>query len=159
MAKVKMVLSWCIPMVLITVALMTPAVAQAGSLQIWPDQLKPEEPVTGYTQNYLQVSNGAFSAPLKLPVGARITKATYYHQGYGGAFTYIYITRVKMGGVPEDVMLQTSEDSTGEIIPVNIPLSIDPIGDPIIRPGYRYYVSVNANDASYIWGVKINYQE
>jgi hypothetical protein len=160
MAKVKVVLNWWIPIVLITVALMVPTIAgAAGSLQIWPDQLKPEEPVTGYIQNYLQVGNGAFSAPLKLPVGARITKATYYHQGYGGAFTNIYITRVKMGGVPEDVMLQTSEDSTGEIIPVDVPISVDPIGDPIIRAGYRYYVQVNANDSSYIWGVKINYRE
>ena len=60
-----------------------------------------------------------------------------------------------MGGVPEDVMLQNAGDSTGEIIPVNVPLSVD----PIIGPGHRYYVSVNANDASYIWGVKINYQQ
>ena len=64
-----------------------------------------------------------------------------------------------MGGVPEDVMLQNAGDSTGEIIPVNVPLSVDPIGDPIIRPGYRYYVIVNANDASAIFGVKINYRE
>jgi len=37
MAKVKMVLSWYIPMLLITVALMIPIVVQAGALQIWPD--------------------------------------------------------------------------------------------------------------------------
>jgi len=162
MAKVKMVLGWCIPMALIIVALMAPAVAQAGTLQIWPDQLKIENPVpvTGYNQNHLRVGNGGFSAPLKLPVGTRITKVTYYHLGLSsGAYTYIYIARVKMGNGSEDVWAQSSEDSTGTIIPVDVPLSVDPIGDPIIRPGYRYYVIVNANDASAIFGVKINYRE
>jgi hypothetical protein len=161
MAKVKMVLSWWIPMVLITVALMVPTIAgAAGSIKIWPDQLKPQEPSSGYSQTFLEVCNGVFNTPLTPPVGARITKITYYHRGYSGAFTALYIYRVKMGDVTEDVAMQVSDDSTGEIIPVDVPISVDPPGDPIIRPGYRYYIHAELlNDSSCILGVKISYKE
>ena len=160
MGKVKMVLSWCIPMVLITVTLMAPAVAQAATMKIWPDQLKPELPNSGYYQNFFEVRNGTFFTPLALPVGARITKITYYHRGYSGAASSLYIYRVKMGGIPEDVAMGASDDSTGEIIPVDVPISVDPPGDPIIRPGYRYYIHAELlNDSSCILGVKISYKE
>ena len=80
MAKVKMVLGWCIPMVLITVALLTPAVAQAKSLTIWPDQFKPLEPNSQHWQDVTMIANGYFYAPFTLPLGAKITKVIYYHQ-------------------------------------------------------------------------------
>jgi len=160
MAKMKMVLSWCIPVVLITVALMAPAVAEAKSLKIWADQLKPELPSSGYYQNFFEVRNGAFFTPLALPVGARITKITYYHRGYSGGVSSIYIYRFKMGGVPEDVAMGYSEDQTGEIIPVNAPISVDPVADPIIRAGYRYYIHAELpNESSCILGVTITYQQ
>ena len=160
MGKVTMVLSWCIPMVLIAVALMTPAVAQAGSIKIWPDQLRPAEPSSGYYQDFFEIRNGVFNTPLTLPVGARITKITYYHRGYSGGSTALYIYRVKMGSAPEDVAMQASDDSSGDIIPLDVPISVDPPGDPIIRPGYRYYIHAElANDSSCILGVKITYRE
>jgi len=159
MAKVKMVLGWCIPMILITVALMTPVAAQAGSVKIWPDQLKPGMPwdgssPEGYYQNWGEVRNGLFFAPLNLPLGARITKVTYYHLGYPGGLTAAYIERQKMGAYSESVADGGSIDDSGEIILVDVPV----VGDRIIRPGYRYYIIVRpANNLSFVKGVIINY--
>jgi hypothetical protein len=166
MTKVKMVLTWCIPMFLITVALMTPVISQAGaaSIKIWPYQLTPQMPwegssPEGYYQSHFEVRNGVFFAPLKLPlgVGAKITKVTYYHLGYPGGTTAVYIIRVKMGpGMePQDVASGGSTDVTGDIIPVVLDLSV---GDPILRLGYQYYVHVESNNHfSSILGVQINY--
>jgi len=50
MPKGKIVLSWWVPIVLISVALMTPVVAQAGSIKIWPDQLKADYGFWGRTK-------------------------------------------------------------------------------------------------------------
>ena len=164
MAKVKMALGWCTPMVLVTVAFMMLAVAQAGaaSIKIWPYQLTPQRPweggsSEGYYQNHFEVRNGIFFTPLKLPVGAKITKVTYYHRGYSGGATGVYIYRVKMGPGMEtqDVATGGSQDSTGEIIPVDLDLSW---GDPIIRSGYQYYVHVESNNnLGFILGIQINY--
>jgi hypothetical protein len=159
MAKVKIVLNWCIPMVLITVALMTPVTAQAGSIKIWADQLKPSVPSfggspVGYMQDFAEVRNGYFFAPLKLPLGVRITKVTYYHRAFPGASTSAWIQRVKMGDYPEVVANGDSIDDSGEIIPVDLVF----FGDRIIRPGYRYIVQIfSSNDLSFVSGVIINY--
>ena len=158
MAKVKMVLSWWIPMVLITVALMVPTIAgAAGSIKIWPDQLKPQEPSSGYSQTFLEVCNGVFNTPLTPPVGARITKITYYHLGRSSEpSTFLNVYSIKMGAYAQPVGSGSSTDSTETNIPVEVVL----FGDGIIKAGYRYYITVySANENSYFGGVKINYQE
>ncbi len=157
MAKTKMVLNCWIPMVVITVALLVPAVVQAGSIKIWPDQLKPVIPSAPYQQSVSVVCNGIFYAPLTLPVGAIITKITYYHMGQTTpAGTSLYIFRLKMGGHREQLAGGTSTDSTGEIIRVDVPTP----ADSTIRAGYRYYVGINSiNENSNFMGVKITYQE
>ena len=157
MAKVKMVLSWCIPMLLISVALMTPVVAQAGSIKIWPDQLKPMVPSGPYQQTISIACNGTFYAPLNLPVGAKITKVTYYHYGEAApAGTSLGIFRLKMGNAREQLAGEASTDSTAAIIPVDLPIT----GDLSIRAGYRYYVGiVSDNENSFFMGAKINYQQ
>ena len=73
MTKAKTGLGCYIPMVLIVVALMTPVVVQAGSIKIWPDQLKTMGPNSQYFDNVTGVSNGSFYAPLTFPLGAKIT--------------------------------------------------------------------------------------
>jgi hypothetical protein len=157
MKKVRMVLSWWIPIVLISVALMTPAVTQAKSIKIWPDQLIPQEPNTDeYFQNVSYVSNGHFYAPFALPKGARITNITYYHYGTGSPFTSLIIWRGKMGNLSEAIGSAYNSDASGVVVPVEVTLS----GDPIIRAGYRYSITVQANTStSYLWGVKITYKE
>jgi len=163
MARAQMVLSWCIPMVLITVVLMVPTIAgAAGVIKIWPDQLRVSEPNSDYGQDVNVARNGHFYAPLNLPVGARITKITYYHWGgdpdvgYLPAQTGLEISRMKMGNVDEGLGMGVSTDSTGMVIPVNVTL----LGDQIIKAGYRYYIEIwSENMDSYLLGVKINYQE
>ncbi len=158
MTKAKMVLSWCIPIVLNTVALMPPVVTEAKSIKIWPDQLKSIQPnAYDYYQSIAMVINGVFEAPLNLPLGARITRVTYYHQGVTSpASTGLYFYCLKMGNEREVLGDESSTDSTLNIIPVDVVL----VGDPIIRAGYRYFIRVvSGNYSSYILGVKITYQE
>jgi hypothetical protein len=156
MAKVKMVLSWWIPILLISVALMTPTIAEAKSIKIWPDQLILPDPSSGYVQSIWDVRNASFYAILNLPSGATITKITYYHRSNSGGTTSVIVQRMKMGGQPETIADVESADSTGLIIPVNGV----PTGDPVIRPGYRYYMEVYSPDiSSSVLGVKITYQE
>ena len=155
MSKLKMVLGWCIPVVLIAFALMTPAIAQAGSKTIWPDQLKCLEPSSQYWQDVTMVANGYFYAPFTLPSGAKITKVIYYHSGEIGSSTQVMIYRVRMGTQPGELAVGFSTDATETIIPVDVVFS----GDPIIRPGYRYYIWVYCGSATWFHGVKITYRE
>jgi len=155
MARAKMVLSWCIPLVLITVALMTPAVAEAKSIKVWPDQLRPLSPNNPYSQAPTNVSNGTFYAPFTLSVGAKITKVTYYHFGEESPSTTVTIHRAKMESPPDQLASGSSTDSTEKIIPVDVVFT----DDPIIRAGYRYYIWVTCSGACWFHGVKITYQE
>ena len=158
MSMVKMVLNWCKSMVLNIVALIRPTTSQeAWSRRIWPDHLKPVKPNNQYWQDVLMVHNNFFYAPLALPLGATITKVTYYHLGgTSRASTTVSIIRLKMGNLPETLGSQSSRDSTGEIIPVGVVLT----GDPMIRAEYRYYIWVESkNEDSYFMGAKINYQQ
>lgn len=156
MSKMKMVGSWCIPMVLIVVALMTPAVAQGGAIKIWPDQLKPTYPNAGYTQSLYAASNGEFYAPLSLPVGARIVKLTFFHKGSTApAYTWVWLGRVKMGAESETLGNLTSTDSSNTIIKLEVPIT----GDAVIRGGYRYYLGVVCGSDSWFRGARIDYQE
>ena len=153
MAKVKMVLGWWIPMVLITVALMTPAVAEAKTIKIWPDQLKTMGPNSQYFDNIAGVSNGSFYAPLTLPLGAKITKVIYYHYGETQNLTEVRILRVMMGAQTDLLASGYSTNSTGAIIPVDVVFD----GDSIIRAGYRYYIWVYSAGGTWFKGAKITY--
>jgi len=158
MAKVKMVLSWCIPVVLITVVLMVPAVGQAASIKIWPDQQKPLYPNNAYYQEGSMVCSGHFYVPLTLPAGARITKITYYYEGVNSeSGTALDIYRIKVGNRAELLWHERSTGSTsGEVIPVNVAVT----GDSVFRKGYRYCVRPYSSSlSSYFMGVKIDYQE
>ena len=158
MAKVKPILGWCIPIVLIAVALMFPAIAQAGSIKIWPDQLKPVRPNSDIYQDGSMVTTGYFYAFFTLPIGSRITKVTYYYEGVGSTpATYLEFFRIKMGNRPELLGAEQSTGSTsGQVIPVDVPVT----GDSVIRKGYRYYVRpYSSSFQSYFMGVKIDYLE
>ena len=154
MARTKMVLGWCIPVVMITVALLTPAVAEAKTITIWPDQFKPLEPNSQHWQDVTMIANGYFYAPFTLPLGAKITKVIYYHEGEV-ASTQVRIYRVKMGTQQEDLAYGSSADTTETIIPVDVVFD----GDPIIRAGYRYYIWVYSGSATWFHGAKITYRE
>ena len=152
-----MVLSCCIPMVLIAVALMTPAVAQAESITIWPDQLIPEIPASSYQQSISSVSNGSFYFPITIPVEARIVRVIYYHIGeVEPASTKFIVRSVKLGNESEVIGKEDSTDATGAIIRVSVPIT----GDPNIKTGYRYYIRVESdNENSMFLGARIVYEE
>jgi len=162
MKKVRMVLSCWVPIVLISVALMIPAVAQAGSIKIWPDQLKVSEPGCAYYQDVFSLGAEAcdFTAPITLPVGARITKITLYRIVYPDATTSLSLERIKMGNL--GIAIAEGEGSISvveDIEAVNVPFVVDPPGDPVIRAGYRYYIHVWAGGWAQFRGAKIDYRQ
>jgi hypothetical protein len=161
MAKVKMVLSWWIPVVLIALVLMTPVIGEAKSIKIWPDQLIPGKPLANgeYYQDHFELRNANFYFTLNLPVGARITKVTAYLQGYDGQASLVTIWRVKMEAYEDSLLAVAdgySNDSSGAVIPTEIPI----VGDSIIRGGNRYFVQIfTPNELNIFRGMKITYQE
>jgi hypothetical protein len=164
MEKMKSILSWCIPVVLIAVALVSATSADAKTIKIWPDQLKPLMPFDGgspegYYQNAFELRNGGFYFPLNLPVGTRITKVTAYLQGYNGETSTVSIIRVKMEAYEDSFGYLAdgfSSDSTGTVIPVDIEI----VGDPIIKAGYRYSILLRIPDEQNILrGITITYQQ
>ena len=153
MKKMKMRLIWCVPMVLITVALIAPVAAHAGSEQIWPDQLKLAYPNPESYQSPLYVLNGIFEAVLDLPTKAKITKITYYHIGQNSPRTQLCISRIKMGEDFELLRCVSSTDATGEVIPVEIVPT-----DLVVTKGYRYSIElVSSNSDSRVTGIVIDY--
>ena len=158
MKKVKMALIWCIPAVLIAVALTTPAIAQGElSLKIWPDQLIPKEPNREYYKTATEARNNVFYAPFDLPNGAKIIKFIYYHYGVGTEFpsTFLQVFRAKLGNTAEFLGGAGYDYLKYKIIPVEVPLA----GDPVIRAGYRYYVEVESADANaFFMGAEITYR-
>jgi hypothetical protein len=162
MAKVKMVLSWCIPVVLVSAALLTPIIAQAGSVKIWPDQLKATDPGCAYYQDAtsLAAESCDFTAPVNLPVGARITKITLYRILYPSATTSLSLERIKMGNLSNT--LAEGEGSTnveGEVEVVDVPFTVEPPSDPVVRAGYRYYIHVWTSGWAQFRGAKIDYRQ
>ena len=105
--------------------------------------------------HFSRVVDGVFSAPLTLPAGRKIVKVTYYHFGTRSPYSSLRIMRVKTGETPEKLGNESSTDAAGTPIPVDVPIT----GDPIIREGYRYNILVTVNSSSFFEGVKIVYRE
>ena len=157
MENVKNRLSGCVLMMfLITVALIAPVAAHAGSEQIWPDQLKLAYPNPESYQSPLYVLNGIFDAVLDLPTKAKITKITYYHIGIGqnSPRTQLCISRIKMGEDFELLQCGHSTDASGEVTAVEIVPT-----DLVVTKGYRYSIElVSSNSDSRVTGIVIDYE-
>lgn len=155
MARMKMVLVMTIGMMAL-VALIMPVQCDAGSIKIWPDQVRPMAPNAAYGQSVDRALNGVFFAAITPPVGARIVKVTYYHAGAGSPVsTELQLLRTKIGMGPEILAYQSSTDATGDSITVDVPIT----GDPVVKTGYRYYLHIrSSNENSLFMGAKIVYQ-
>ncbi len=105
--------------------------------------------------NFSRVADGVFSAPVTLPVGRKILKVTYYHFGTGSPYSSLKIMRVKSGETPEKIGDKSSTYATDKTIPVDVPIT----GDPIITRAYRYYILVSVNSLSLVERVKIVYRD
>lgn len=135
-------------------------VSFAGVKTIKPNQLRPFESNTVYEQcaayvRSLDTNPVAFTAEIKLPVGKKITKLTYYHEGIAsGATTTVILFRTKMGVQDEHVAAASSDDATGLIIPVDGDIYITKI-----KRGYTYWVyTASFNSSSKNKGIKIYYK-
>jgi hypothetical protein len=105
--------------------------------------------------DFSRVVDGVFSAPVTLPVGRKILTVTYYHAGTRSPYSSLRIMRARWGETPEKLGNESSTDVTGTPIPVDVPIT----GDPIIRGAYRYYVLVSVNPSSIFHGVRIVYRD
>jgi hypothetical protein len=90
--------------------------------------------------DFSRVVDGAFSAPVTLPVGKKIVKVTYYHVGMGSPYSSLKIMRVRAGETPEKLGNKSTTDSTGKPIPVDVPIT----GPIIRRILILYLASVNS---------------
>ena len=102
-----------------------------------------------------RVVDGIFSAPVTLPEGRKIVKVIYYHGGTRSAYSSLRIMRVKTGEMPEKLGNKSSTDAGGTPIPVDVPIT----GDPIVRGEYRYFILVSVNSFSFVERVTIVYRE
>jgi hypothetical protein len=103
--------------------------------------------------HFSRVVDGVFSAPVTLPAGRKIEKVTYYHYGARSPYSNLRFMRVRTGETPEKLANESSTDAAAKPIPVDVPIT----GDPIIRGGYRYYILVSVNPATFFEGVKITH--
>ena len=101
------------------------------------------------------VVDGVFSAPVILPVGRKIVKVTYYHVGTCSPHSSLRIMRAKTRKAPEKLGNESSTDAAGTPIPVDVPIT----GDPVVRGAYRYFIIVSVNSFSFFERVTIVYRE
>ena len=104
---------------------------------------------------FSRVVDGVFSAPISLPVGRKIVKVTYYHVGTCSPHSSLRIMRARTRKAPEKLGNESSTDAAAKPVPVDVPIT----GDPIIRGGYRYYILVSINPATFFEGAKIVYRD
>ena len=105
--------------------------------------------------DFSRLVDGVFSAPVTLPVGGKIVKITYYHVGTRSPYSSLRIMRAKTGETPEKLGNKSSTDAAGTSIPVDVPIT----GDPIVRGEYRYFILVSVNPSSSFEKVTIVYRE
>ncbi len=105
--------------------------------------------------DFSRVSDGVFSAPITLPVGRKLVKVTYYHGGTRSPYSSLRIMRARMGEPPEKLGNESSTHIAGKPIPVDVPIT----GDPIVRGEYRYFILVSLNPSSSFERVTIVYRE
>jgi len=161
MEKVKMVLIWCIPLVLIAVALATPVVVQAAPtirhLYIWPDKLIPVYSNRGNAQSVeLVAGQNEFYYPVYFEVGTTINKILYYHLGSSDdAYTWLMFRRIYFGynNQPQELVFIDCSINNNEM--VECQTAFKPFK---IKEGCRHYISVYAHtNASYFMGAVIVY--
>ncbi len=105
--------------------------------------------------DFSRIGEGVFSAPVALPVGRKIVKITYSHVGTCSPYSSLRIMRARMGEPPEKLGNESSTHAAGKPIPVDVPIT----GDPVVRGEYRYFILVSLNPSSSFERVTIIYRE
>ncbi len=155
----RLVAVMIISLVMVGVSAMS---SYAKVLNIRPDQLIPRFSDTSYRRDPISISSASvevsqFYKVIKLPVGSMVSKLTYYHNGVGTSpNTSVYLERIKIGGVYEQIFRLNSVENTG-----GAPVAVEEklIDKHKVEKGYTYYVFVICSGSiSSVHGITIKYQ-
>ena len=157
-----LLLAW---LLILASSFFSPNQAQADSITVWPDQLKPLHSGDVYYQSvdYVGCSTSdnnrrcEFFMPVTLPEGHCIAGVTYFHLGHGvGADSSIILHSHKVGEkFQRSVAYGSSTDDSGEVFTVDAPIT----GNPMVQKGYRYFIEISVNPSAFFLGAKIYYFE
>jgi hypothetical protein len=161
-------ITWCLVLVLILL-LAAPPGALAAKKTIKPLQFKlltnPASQVYWQTPvsigaDATSVSTG-FIAPLKLPVGAKITGLKYWHTGNApGTICSIYYADESTDWNNEVLVIQADSDATTPpFSPVEVDGTLQAGVDNVVRKGRKYMVTLMAWSNSFVWGVEVTYKK
>lgn len=149
-----------------------PCAAHAAVKTVVPERFVPILATESAAINPLAITSGgalsaAFTAPVKLPVGAKVTKLQYYHWGNGVGSTSVILYRTKIGQpfnpITDGTLLRVTSAAVAPVSsPPQIVSTIFPANaesDLIVRPGYRYFLVAScSNNGNWINGVKVFYK-
>jgi hypothetical protein len=141
----------------------------AKTKYIWPGALEPEMENQEYRQRQASiflkpgVDSGGFYAPVKLPVGAVVTRVDIFYQGSdGNAELAVSLSRVKMGeglwsSLLDDMVRFNPTGYTGGEV---TSLSSTNITTPKIQKNRLYYLYLDLRDDGAVFnGAKIYYNK
>lgn len=145
-----------------------PASAHAGTRRVWMDAFRPGMVTSlggdAFVQSPGKIESAAFLAgstvwfgvtPVKLPVGARIKAASYFHRGTGGE-TAMVLFRARPGELEQELMVGISSAST--VLVSEVAMSPNPLADLVVRPGYRYYLWVRLDTGTSVHGAVVRFR-
>ena len=163
----KRSLVWMLAPAVVAAVVLAPVPSEAANKikKIWMDAFKPSVVMSPSGSTYVQTpqnveeSAALVGAPewrgvaaVRLPAGASIRAATYLHRAWTGQ-TAVTLYRVKHGQRAQTLMHATSSVAGNTITPVA--LAPEPGADLVVRPAYRYYLSVTVGEGSAVHGVTI----
>ena len=140
-------------LVLFVLLFAVPHLAEAGSIRIWPDQLRPQSHLSYSVAEmeeryafYGYVTTGAHDnecylfAPVDLPAGATVTKLKGYMQGNSDTpFTSVTLYRIRIGNIREQ-MARVQHDERSGVVTV----TDNTVDYASVKEVYRYYIEVYA---------------
>lgn len=153
--------------------LVLPAAVRAGTAVLVPEKFttflaNEMGAITPTALTSTDSSSAFFTANVTLPVGATITRLTYFHWKAPAAAgkTAVTLFRTKMGAgfdVAAEGKLMVANSSAEA--PLGLPPQVvsttapaNPGSDLVVRAGYRYFVTVTCeNKNNWVNGVKVVY--
>jgi len=145
-----------------------PATAAAALRKIPPSAFSAQEDDSEYDRHPGAVgvsSKGSlparFTAPFKLPAGARITAIRFFYTGDAPGDVYVaarFLDPQDPSGDMVSIGAAVSPAATGEISPALAELSVssDP-GEMTVLARRTYVISATAQPSGYLWEVRVSY--
>jgi hypothetical protein len=145
-----------------------PHLVEAGTIRIWPDQLRPQ---SGFLLSVADMENrysfhgyvitGAHDndcylfAPVDLPAGTTVTKLKGYMQGINDTpITSVTLYRIRIGNIREEMARVQHSEKSGIVT-----VTDNTVDYASVKVVYRYYIEVYVRDqSSGFYGAKIIYK-